>query len=109
MRARATMPATSKASSGDKVHCTASMLAMMTSAICSTGIALVPRMRRLSNSSSRPQTAPSRNEPLTRYIALVAVAIGSLPGAAATTCQTFSASIASTLLTAVIISSRSVT
>ena len=53
MRARAVMPATSSASSGESVHCAASMLAMITSAICSTGMAGVPRTSGL--------TGPSRS------------------------------------------------
>jgi hypothetical protein len=40
------------------------MLAMMTSAICSTGIAGVPRTSGLRRSSAKPQATPSRKEPL---------------------------------------------
>ena len=60
MRARAVMPATSSASSGESVHRAASMLAMITSAICSTGMAGVPRTSGLGSPGPSRSRRPRR-------------------------------------------------
>ena len=113
MRSRAVTPATSSASSGESFHCAASRLALMTSAICSTGIAGVPRTSGLSRSSRKPPARPSRKEPLTTQAKLAIACSHSPPGAsrsdASTTPHSLMPSTAITLLTAAISSTRSVT
>ena len=107
------MPATSSVSSGDRPQVEASVAASMTSAICSTGMLAGWLLKRAARSRIQPPNRPSRKEPQTTNKALatqVSASLASVPWPASDSSgHSFSTSIASTLLIAHIISSRSPT
>ncbi len=106
------MPATSSVTNGDRPHAIASSAARITSASCSTGMVAASSCRRPRRSSSTPQARPSSNEP---KITTLALASSVNESGADRTCEcartghSLTARMASALLMALNISSRSAT